>query len=64
MKGIMIWLYQLGKAYMLKQASSTGNQQFVTNMNNAFNAVEVAWADIEKLLNQGNNAPNAAAKKK
>ena len=49
---------------MLKQASSTGNQQFVTNMNNAFNAVEVAWADIEKLLNQGNNAPNAAAKKK
>ena len=54
MKGLMLWLYDLGKEYMLKQAQSTGNQVFATNMTNAINAVEIAWADVEKILNTDN----------
>lgn len=52
-------IYGWTKAYMLKQAAATGNQQFLTNLTNALTAVEVAWLAIKNLVQQ-----QAAAAKK
>lgn len=49
MKKIIVFVYNLAKNYMMKQAKDTGNVEFEKRLADAFEAVEDAWKKINEV---------------